>query len=50
MSPKIAQATLTFLARCDLKGAEVPAFNEVVQALLPLANPPEAAQVASNVS
>ena len=39
MSPQIAQAALQFLARTELRGAEVDAFLAVVQALKVLANP-----------
>ncbi len=33
MNPKIAQNIMTLLMRIDIKGAEVPAFNECMNAL-----------------
>lgn len=39
MRPELAQAALQFLARTELRGAEVDAFLAVVQALKALANP-----------
>lgn len=33
MTAEIANAAIQFLARVDLKGAEVPAFNMVLNAL-----------------
>lgn len=38
MRPDLANAAMQFLQRADLKGAEVPAFNEVMRALHALAN------------
>ena len=41
MSPEIAKAALEFLKRVQLTGAEVAAFNAVVQALIEAAQQPE---------
>jgi hypothetical protein len=33
MTPDVINRLAYFLSRCELKGAEVPAFNECMQAL-----------------
>ncbi len=38
MTPQVASLTLQFLARADLKGGEVPAFNSCIEALQGLVN------------
>ena len=40
MRPDVAKVAMQFLQRCELKGIEVPAFNQVMMALKALANPP----------
>lgn len=51
MHPEVAKAALAFLARVDLKGAEVPALMQVLSALEIYVNPqlnlPAAAPVPS---
>lgn len=41
MTAEIANAAIQFLARVELKGAEVPAFNMVLNALQQQATAPE---------
>lgn len=41
MTPEMAQLILQFMQRVELKGAEVPAFNQAVAALADEAKPPE---------
>ena len=48
MTPELATAALTFMARATLQGAEVDAFMKVCQALHELANPEPAAPVVQN--
>ena len=43
LSPQIAEATLQFLARVQLQGSEVPAFNQIIAALTAAARPHQAA-------
>jgi hypothetical protein len=40
LHPELAKAALVFLARSQLHGVEVSAFNAVVAALEEFANPP----------
>lgn len=39
MNPQLAQQTLTFLARTDIKGQEAPAFMACVSAIQAMAAP-----------
>jgi hypothetical protein len=46
MTPEIAKAAMQFLARVQLQGAEVPAYNAVIQQLKEYAHLEKSAMVA----